>query len=116
LLGKDKKRRERTVTGVGWHPRLRPLVNFRRFLLRYNGSLFTFLTEGSAATNWRAEQALRPAVVNRKVWGGNRTAAGAAVQSALMTVMTTLERQGRRVLDSLAASLCGHPLQLGLTS
>jgi len=22
---------------------------------------------------WRAEQAIRPAVVNRKVWGGNRT-------------------------------------------
>lgn len=28
-------------------------------------------------TNWRAEQAIRPAVVNRKVWGGNRTAVGA---------------------------------------
>src|SRR5207253_877756 len=28
-------------------------------------------------TNWKAEQAIRPAVVNRKVWGGNRTAAGA---------------------------------------
>ena len=24
-------------------------------------------------TNWKAEQAIRPAVVNRKVWGGNRT-------------------------------------------
>jgi transposase len=99
-----------------WHPRLRPLVNFRRFLLRYNGSLFTFLDEGSAATNWRAEQALRPAVVNRKVWGGNRTAVGAAVQSALMTVMTTLELQGQCVLDSLAATLRGHPLQLRLAS
>lgn len=101
---------------AGWHPRLRPLVNFRRFLLRYNRSLFTFLHEGSAATNWRAEQALRPAVVNRKVWGGNRTAAGAAVQSALMTVMTTLERQGQAVLNSLAATLCGRPLQLRLAS
>ena len=27
--------------------------------------------------NWKAEQAIRPAVVNRKVWGGNRTPAGA---------------------------------------
>ena len=25
------------------------------------------------ATNYRGEQAIRPAVVNRKVWGGNRT-------------------------------------------
>ena len=36
--------------------------------------MFTFLTEpGVQATNWRAEQALRPAIVNRKSWGGNRT-------------------------------------------
>jgi hypothetical protein len=27
-------------------------------------------------TNYHAEQAIRPAVVNRKVWGGNRTLAG----------------------------------------
>jgi hypothetical protein len=33
--------------------------------------MFTFLTEsGVQATNWRAEQALRPAIVNRKSWGG----------------------------------------------
>jgi len=32
-------------------------------------ALFTFLThDGVDATNWRAEQAIRPAVVNRKVW------------------------------------------------
>jgi transposase len=36
-------------------------------------ALFTFLTRpGIDATNWRAEQAIRPAVVNRKVWGDNR--------------------------------------------
>lgn len=28
------------------------------------------------ATNWRAEQAIRPAVVCRKQWGGNATWAG----------------------------------------
>jgi hypothetical protein len=36
--------------------------------------LLTFLkTPGGQATNWRAEQAIRPAIVNRKNWGGNRT-------------------------------------------
>jgi transposase len=36
--------------------------------------LFTFLSIGGVqATNWRAEQAIRPAVVSRKAWGGNRT-------------------------------------------
>jgi transposase len=40
-------------------------------------ALFSFLKhEGVDATNWRAEQAIRPAVVNRKVWGGNRTWVG----------------------------------------
>lgn len=41
---------------------------------RHRRHLFTFLRRpGLEATNWRAEQAIRPAVVNRKVWGGNRT-------------------------------------------
>jgi transposase len=37
-------------------------------------ALFIFLTHlDTDATNWRAEQAIRPAVVvNRKVWRGNR--------------------------------------------
>jgi transposase len=40
--------------------------------------LFTFLhCPGLDATNHRAEQAIRPAVVARKVWGGNRTVNGA---------------------------------------
>jgi transposase len=40
--------------------------------------VFTYLrVPGLDATNHKAEQAIRPAVVNRKVWGGNRTAAGA---------------------------------------
>ena len=36
--------------------------------------LFTFLrVPGVQATNWRAEYAIRPPVVCRKAWGGNRT-------------------------------------------
>jgi hypothetical protein len=36
-------------------------------------ALFTFLRQsGVEATNWRAENAIRPAVVNRKVCGGKR--------------------------------------------
>lgn len=46
--------------------------------IRFNnfGASFTFLREsGIEATNWPAEQSIRPAVANRKVWGGNRTLA-----------------------------------------
>ena len=66
---------------------LKHLANEREHLL-------TFLTApGVAATNWRAEQAIRPAVVNRKNWGGNRTRHGADVQQTLMSVIRTSRQQ-----------------------
>lgn len=56
--------------------------------------LLTFLQEpGVQATNWRAEQAIRPAVVNRKHWGGNRTWNGADTQQVLMSVIRTARQQ-----------------------
>ena len=56
-------------------------------------------------TNWRAEQAIRPAVVNRKVWGGNRTDAGAKAQGALMSVFETCRRQAHSVVDHVSQTL-----------
>ena len=56
--------------------------------------LLTFLTApGVAATSWRAEQAIRPAVVNRKNWGGHRTDHGAQAQQTLMSVIRTARQQ-----------------------
>lgn len=67
---------------------------FAKFLENHVQDLFTFLRHpGADATNWRGEQAIRPAVVNRKVWGGNRTEAGAAAQSILMSVMRTCQQR-----------------------
>jgi transposase len=66
-------------------------------------ALFTFLARpGIDATNWRAEQAIRPAVVNRKVWGGNRTWRGAATQGRMMSVLRTATQQGVDAIDYLA--------------
>jgi transposase len=63
-------------------------------------ALLTFLRHpGVDATNWRAEQAMRPAVVNRKVWGGNRTDTGARTQEVLTSVLRTATQQG---LDAIA--------------
>lgn len=45
------------------------------------------------ATNWPAEQAIRPAVVNRKTWGGNRSAPGARAQAILMSVLRTCHQR-----------------------
>lgn len=63
---------------------------FAKFLEKHLDAIFTFLRNpGADATNWRGEQAIRPAVVNRKVWGGNRTENGANAQSTIMSVLRT---------------------------
>ena len=50
--------------------------------LREFAALFSFFVDSTLdATNWRAEQTLRPAVITRKTCGGgNRTARGAVSQ------------------------------------
>ncbi len=66
-------------------------------------AIVTFLTHpGVEATNWRGEQAIGPAVVNRKVWGGNRTWRGAATQGTIMSVLRTAAQQGDDAIDYLA--------------
>lgn len=66
-------------------------------------AIVTFLTHpGVEATNWRGEQAIRPAVVNRKVWGGNRTWRGAATQGTITSVLRTATQQGIDAIDYLA--------------
>jgi len=65
--------------------------------------LLTFLeAPGVQATNWRAEQAIRPAVVNRKHWGGNRTWHGADTQQVLMSVIRTARQQNADPVALLA--------------
>jgi transposase len=71
-------------------PTHEPNRKLLKHLTRERPHLLTFLTTpGVAATNWRAEQAIRPAVVNRKNWGGNRTSHGAHTQQTLMSVIRT---------------------------
>jgi hypothetical protein len=51
-----------------------PNRRLARHISKHAMQWFWFLIDPTiAATNHRAEQAIRPAVVNRKVWGGNRT-------------------------------------------
>ena len=79
---------------------------FARFLWKHRADLFTFLDEpGLDATNWRAEQAIRPAVVNRKVWGGNRTWIGAHAQAILMSVLATTRQLGQNAFELISQTL-----------
>ena len=55
---------------------------FAKHLANEFPAVFLFLCDPSIeATNWRAEQAIRPAVVTRKVCGGNRTRRGGPTRS-----------------------------------
>ena len=68
---------------------------FAAHLAREFAAILTFLLEPDVidATNWRAEHALRPAVVTRKVCGGNRSAQGAHTQEVLTSVLRTIHQR-----------------------
>ena len=105
-IGRLEKRRDRLLRRIKTHPDNERLA---KHLDKHGEQLFTFLkAPGIDATNYRAEQAMRPAAVNRKVWGGNRTAAGAHAQSVLMTVLRTCRQQIRDTLRFIAETLCGR--------
>ncbi len=71
-------------------------------LLRERPYLFTFLyCPGLDATNNAAERALRPLVVARKNWGGNRTDQGARAQAVLSSILATARQQGKNPLEVL---------------
>ena len=84
-------------------PPLDDTERFARHLATEFAAVFLFLWDLSVdATNWRAEQAIRPAsslsarspaVVIRKVCGGNRTRHGADSQQVLASVVRTARQR-----------------------
>jgi transposase len=94
---------DKLVAGATRYPPNRRLLDH---LAREREHLFTFLRiPGVQATNWRAEQAIRPAVVCRKAWGGNRTWAGATTWQTLTSVLRTASQQGHDPVELLAGLL-----------
>ncbi len=94
---------------LGGRPsRLAPARRFATHLTAEYDAVFSFLFDPTLdATNWRAEHALRPAVVTRKMCGGgNRTARGAHAQEVLTSVLRTCHQRG---LD--ATELMTHVLR-----
>jgi len=77
-----------------------------RRLERHRDELLVFLErENVDATNNHGERSIRPAVVMRKSYGGNRSEAGADTQAALMSIFRTLEMRGVDPLDFLERAL-----------
>ena len=102
-LGRLRAHLRRRFRGRFTNPDNRRLA---QHLLRYEQALFVFLDDPEVeATNWPAEQAIRPAVVNRKSSGGNRTTTGAQAQAVLMSVLRSSQQTGFDLLAVFAAIL-----------
>lgn len=103
MAGRLRSRMESLVAPIKQHA---ANERFAKFLERHLDELFAYLRRPEIdATNWRGEQAIRPAVVNRKVWGGNRTWLGAAAQSTLTSALRTLAQRGHAAVNWLAQAL-----------
>ena len=79
----------------------------QKHLAGHREEILTFLYElDLEATNGPAEQAVRPLVVNRKVFGGNRTASGGHAQEILGSVFATLTQRALDTLSFLSHIIC----------
>jgi transposase len=112
-LHEARRRYDARLRQLAWPAREVPAYEtLSEHLWRHLSEWFSFLDHPEVEpTNWEGEQALRPAVVNRKVWGGNRTWVGARAQEVLMSVLGTCLRRGRAPLEFVHQTLCafGNP-------
>ena len=83
------------------------IQRFARHLTVELPALFSFLVDPRLdATNWRAEQALRPAVITRKMCGGgNRSRRGADTQQMLASILRTAHQRGLDATEVLTTLL-----------
>ena len=69
-------------------------------LRKHSHQLFTFLEEMDVdSDNNRAERAIRPAVVTRKISGGNRSPVGASALSIITSIIQTCKQQRRDFVE-----------------
>jgi transposase len=105
-IGRLKARMARLLSWTRANP---DNERFAAHLDRHRDQVFTFLSvPGIDATNHRAEQAIRPAVLARKISGGSRTERGALAHACLTTVGRTARQQLRDFCRFLADLLCGR--------
>ena len=106
-LAQARKAFDGRLRRLAWPAREVPAYEtLSEHLWRHLDEWFTFLSHPEIEpTNWEGEQAIRPAVVNRKVWGGNRTWTGARAQETLMSVLETCRRAGLSGLEFVSQTL-----------
>jgi transposase len=103
---------------LAWNPTDDENRKLVKHLRNERDALFTFLLDPAVpASNWWGEQAIRPAVVTRKIWGGNRTDNGAVTQQRIASFFRTSDQQGVDPYPLLEAALrAPAPMVLPLPS
>jgi len=80
---------------------------FRNHLLRHLDALFAFLWFPEVeAANWPAEQAIRPAVIFRKMSGGHRSSKGAETHDILTSVIRTCVQRATDAVAFIREAVC----------
>ena len=121
-----KKVRDGTMSRVTFRRRMKPIrqkidalllrgycnaltYGFCKELVEHNDNLWTFVdVEGIEPTNNAAEQALRHAVIWRKLSFGTQSAAGSRFVERLLTVIETCRRQRRNAFAWLTDAVQAH--------
>lgn len=107
LRGKLHAELDRLLSGTYTNP---DNARLAKLLRKHRGSVLGFLDHDAVdATNNLAEREVRPAVLARKLSAGNRTESGAEAHAVLASVLRTLCRQGRPILEGLTALLRHGP-------
>ena len=84
-------------------------ARFAKHLYKHAAGWFLYLLDPTIpATNHRAEQALKTPIVNRKVWGGNRTPEGCQAQAVLCSVLQTCKNLAIDVFSYLSNAFRGN--------
>jgi transposase len=93
-----------------------PNVRLQKHLANEHRALLTFLRHPEVeATDWKGEQAIRPAVVNRKTSGGSRSDCGSDAQGILTSFFRTARQQGREPVSLMVRlQRSPRPMDLGL--
>ena len=99
----DEQKLDRLLAGHYTNPDNLRMANRLR---KHRDALFTFLKHPQVdPTNNLAERQLRPAVIVRKLPGGNRTEQGAHTHEILATLAVTVRQQGISFADVVRALL-----------
>jgi transposase len=88
-----------------------PCQALAKRLLRHMGELFAFVfvrVDGLDADNNRAERLLRPVVVQRKISGGTRSAAGSTTRLGLASLFQTWHARGLNPFHECLTLLHSH--------